>query len=310
MHRIVLCCATQRGYLFLKKLIEIYPDNEIYVFSFREESCEPPFFDDTRELISANGGQFIEATQLNCDKLISFWKHTPIDLMLVVSWRYMIPASIYSRPRLGTYVFHNSLLPKYRGFSPTVWAVINGEKQTGVTLFEIAKDVDAGDIIDQVSVSIRLDDTISNIMDRMTMSYLHILQKNFRGLIDGTVYKYPQDHTKATYTCKRLVSDNKIDWALPSNRIYNFIRAITAPYPGAYSYLKGKKIIIWAAKLLPDFPSYAGRVAGRIVQVIPNIGSVILTGNGALLLTEVQVDGGDIVCASDVLRSLSHTLEE
>lgn len=309
MCRIVLLCATRRGYLFLEKLIEILPDSEKYVFSFREEPGEPPFFDDIRELITANGGQFFEAKQLDNDKMLSFWEHTPIDLMLVVSWRYMIPVSIYSKPRLGTFVFHDSLLPKYRGFSPTVWAIINGEEQTGVTLFEIAEEVDAGDIIDQESVPIRLDDTISNIMERVTKSYLNILERNIRGLIDGTANKYPQDHSQATYTCKRLIGDNKIDWTWPSIRIYNFIRAITSPYTGAYSYLKGKKITIWAAKCLPAFHSYTGSIPGRIVQVIPDIGSIVLTGNGALLLTEVQIEGGDIVCASDVLNSLRHTLK-
>jgi methionyl-tRNA formyltransferase len=310
MDRIVLLCATRRGYLFLKKLIEIFPDSEKYVFSFREEPGEPLFFDDVRKLIAANGGQFFEAKQLDSDKMVSFWEHTPIDLMLVVSWRYMIPATIYSKPLLGTYVFHDSLLPKYRGFSPTVWAVINGEEQTGVTLFEIAEEVDAGDIIDQESVPLQLDDTISNIIERVTMSYLHILEKNFRGLIDGTAKKYPQDHSQATFTCKRLIDDNKINWTWPSDRIYNFIRALTVPYAGAYSYLNGKKITIWAAKRLPDFRSYAGSIPGRIVQVIPHTGSIVLTGNGALLLTEVQVDGGDIVCGSDVLNSLKHTLKE
>jgi len=308
MNRIVLLCATRRGYFFLKKLIEISPDSEKYVFSFREEPGEPLFFDDIRKLIIANGGQFFEAKQLDSDKMVSFWEHTLIDLMLVVSWRYMIPASIYSRSRLGTYVFHDSLLPKYRGFSPAVWAVINGEEKTGITLFEIAEDVDAGDIIDQESVPIQLDDTISDVMERVTMSYLHILEKNFRGLIGGTVKKIPQDHSQATFTCKRLKSDNKINWTWPSDRIYNFIRALAAPYPGAYSYLNGKKITIWTAKRLPDFHSYAGSIPGRLVQIIPNTGSVILTGDGALLLTEIQIDRGDIVCASDVLKSLRCTL--
>lgn len=308
MHRILLLCATQRGYLFLEKLIEISPDSEIYVFSFREEPNEPLFFDDIRELTLANGGQFFETKRFCCDSMVSFWEHTPVDLMLVVSWRYMIPAEIYTKPNFGTYVFHDSLLPKYRGFSPTVWAMINGEKQTGVTVFRITEEVDAGDIIDQEIVPIGCDDTIADVMERMTMSYLHLLENNFNALIDGSADAYPQDHSQATYTCKRIADDNKIDWTWPTDRIYDFIRALTSPYTGAYSYLGGKKITIWAAKRLPDFKSYVGSIPGRIVQIIHNTGSIILTVDGALLLTEVQVAGGDIICASEVLKSLEITL--
>jgi methionyl-tRNA formyltransferase len=306
--RIVLPCATRRGYLFLEKLAELRPDIELVVFSFQEDPWEPPFRDGIRDLTLSHGGQFFETRRLDSPSLASFWETTPVDLMMVVSWRYLIPASIYRRPRLGTFVFHDSLLPAYRGFSPSLWAIINGEDHTGATLFEIADAVDSGDIVDQERVPIGSDDTISNVMERVTQAYLTLLERNLNGLLDGCAPRFPQDHSKATFTCKRLPEDNLIDWTQPSERIYNLIRAVTAPYPGAYTYLDGKKLIVWSAQRLPDYPLYIGRVPGRVVEIRPGVGTVVLTGDGALLLTNVQPEGQDAAGAADVLNRITHTL--
>jgi methionyl-tRNA formyltransferase len=307
MH-IVLLCATRRGYLFLKRLIELLPRVDLTVFSFREEPWEPPFLDDIRELTLASGGQFFESRQVASQRWSWFWESTKVDLMFLVNWRYIIPSSVYLRPRLGTFAFHDSLLPEYRGFSPTVWAIINGEDHTGVTLFKINDEVDAGDIVDQERVPIGPDDTIAVVMERVTQTYLDLLERNLDDLIKGTARLYPQDHSRATYTCKRLPEDNQIDWTASSESIYNLIRAVSAPYPGAYTYLSGRKMRVWSARRVTNVPRYVGRVPGRVIEVRPGEGAVVLTGDGALLLTQVQMEGGQIVCAADVLNSLSLTL--
>jgi methionyl-tRNA formyltransferase len=306
--RIAVPCATRRGYLFIQRLTELRPESHLSVFSFPEEAWEPPFRDDIRALTLSRNGQFVEARRLDSPSLASWWEATPVDLMLTVNWRYLIPASIYKRPRLGTFVFHDSLLPTYRGFSPTVWAIINGEDHTGVTLFEITDAVDAGDIVGQVRVPIGPDDTIAEVMGRVTQAYLDLLTGNLDRLLEGTAPRIPQDHSRATFTCKRLPEDNRIDWTQTSERIYNLIRAVSAPYPGAYTYLDGKKLIVWTAQRLPDFPCYVGRVPGRVVELYPGVGTVVLTGDGGLLLTRVQLESQDSVCAADVLNRLTHTL--
>lgn len=306
--RIVLLCATKRGYLFLKKLIDLRPQSELIVFSFREESWEPPFLDNIRDLTLFSGGQFHEARQVGNERYRSFWESTPIDIIFVVSWRYMIRAEIYRRPRLGTFVFHDSLLPEYRGFAPTVWAIINGEDHTGVTLFRITEEVDAGDIVDQERIPIDADDTVAAVMDRVTQTYLVILERNLDRLLNGNVLCRPQDNSRATYTCKRTPEDNRIDWTMSSEQIYNLIRAASAPYPGAYTYFSGKRIRVWAAQLIPDCYRYVGRIPGRVVEVRAGKGSVVLTGDGALLLTMVQLDGHKPRCAADLLNSITHTL--
>lgn len=302
--RIALLCATQRGKLLLDRLRELAPAAELVVASFREEPHEPPFLDEIRAAALRHGAVFREMKKADADP--AFW--AGLDLMLVACWRYRIPPSIYQRPRRGTFVFHDSLLPRYRGFAPTVWAIINGEAETGATLFRIAEGVDTGDIVAQERVPIGPDETIDQVMARVTEAYLRLLASNLQPLLDGTARATPQDPAQATYTCKRLPEDNRIDWARSTAQIHNLIRATTRPYPGAFTFLAGRKLTIWSARPVVPAVRYVGAVPGRVVEILPGQGSMVLTGDGQLLVRRVQLDGEPETEATQVLRRLSQTL--
>jgi len=306
--RIALLCATRRGLAVLKKLTDLVPDWDLAVFSFREEPGEPLFFEQIRECTLARKGSFFETRQLTAASLKPFWEDATVDLMLVVSWRFLIPMEVYKKPRLGAFVFHDSLLPAYRGFSPTVWSIINGEDHTGVTLFEIADGIDTGDIVDQERVEIASDETIASMVDRVTATYLRLLERNLPALIAGSAPRRKQDHSRSTYTCRRLPSDNQIDWHAPTKNIFDLVRAVGVPYAGAYTWLQGKKLTIWKAEMLPSQRNYIGRVPGRVVEVRPKTGAVVLTADGTILVTDVQLEGGAPVCAAEALNGLSLTL--
>lgn len=306
--RIALFCATRRGYRCLQKLHELAPDADLLVFSFHEDSWEPPFLEDIQQLAESLGAQFIESRQVGAQRWVDLWDSTPVDLMLAVSWRYMIPSQVYKGARLGAYVMHDSLLPAYRGFSPTVWAMINGEDYTGVTLLEMADDFDAGDIIDQTRVAIGPDDTIAALLERVTESYLNLLDNHLPDLLAGTVSATPQEHSRATYTAKLVPGDFEIDWHWSTERIYNLIRATTTPYAGAFTHFEGQKLYVWGAKLLDRPRQYVGRIPGRVAEIREGEGTVILTGDGLLLLTEVQIENGERLPAAQVLNRFSYTL--
>jgi methionyl-tRNA formyltransferase len=310
--RVAVLCATQRGIAFVKRLHALLQaeaaDAEVDVFSFREDDGEPLFFEALKHAAQSAGGNFYEARQVNAAHLETYWRDTPPDLLFMVSWRYLVPPHIYERAKLGAYVFHDSLLPAYRGFAPTVWAIINGEDHTGVTLFEAASRFDAGPIIAQRRVPIGPHDTIADVLPRVTESYLTVLAEQLPALLSGRVSRTPQDDSLATYTCRRLREDNRIDWTRPAAEIVNLVRAVTTPYPGAFTTHHGQRLLVWAVQSLPDYPRYAGMVAGRVVEVLPSIGSVVLTGDGALLVTDVQLEGEVRRNASEILTSLSHTL--
>jgi methionyl-tRNA formyltransferase len=254
------------------------------------------------------GAHFIETRNVADSALQVFWEAMPLDLMLCVSWRYLIPRSIYTRPRLGTYILHDSPLPQYRGFAPSVWAIVNGEDCTGATLFAAADKVDAGDIIDQREIPFGPDDTIAEVMEAVTKTYLSIIEESIPRILNGTATAKPQDQSQATFTCKRMPEDNLVDWTEPTMCIHNLIRGVTRPYPGAFTSLFGKRMIVWRARRLSAFPEYVGRVPGRVVQVQKGIGSVVLTGDSALLVTEVQSEGEEACRADLVLDRISLTL--
>lgn len=288
-------------------MIALIPGARLTVFSFREEPHEPPFLDAIAARALAAGGEFVEARQVGGTKLAGFWADTRPDLLLSVSWRYLVSAEIYLRARTAA-VFHDALLPAYRGFSPTVWAILNGEDHTGVTLFHMDAGTDDGDIIDQLRVPIGPEDTIAEVMDRVTDAYINILDRNATALLTSSASRIPQNHARATYTCKRLPEDNQIDWSAPTQVVYNLIRATTAPYPGAFTTLDGRRLTVWAAAKIVAPAQYIGRVAGRVVSIDPERGVTVLTGDGQLLLTQVQLDSESAAPAAKVVNRLSATL--
>jgi methionyl-tRNA formyltransferase len=308
MH-IVLFCATQRGYRFLQRIREIKPDIKMSVVCFREEAWEPPFFSDIRRLADDTEARFLEAKRIDSARWHTLFESEEVDLILAVNWRFLIPSSVYQSTNRGAFVFHDSLLPQYRGFSPTVWTIINGENQTGVTLFEMSEEVDAGDIVDQERVQIDSNDRIGVVMDRVTEAYLVLLERNLDNLLQGEAARRKQDESQATFTCKLLPDDCLINWRKSTREIYNLVRAYTWPYPGAYTRLDGCILRIWEAVPCDKGYSFVGRVPGRVVDTRIGEGAVVLTGDGALFLNQVQLHGGQVVSGDQVLTSLSMTLE-
>jgi methionyl-tRNA formyltransferase len=294
--------------LVLERLHALVPDANLIIFSFPEDPHEPPYLDDIRALAASIGAEFHEARQIGAARWRDYWERTAVDLLLTVNWRYMIPAAVYQRARLGAFVFHDSALPVYRGFSPTVWAMINGEAETGATLLEMAEAYDTGRIVGQRIIAMGPDATIAEVMEDVTSAYLDLLAAHLPDLLAGTAPLTAQDEGQTSYACKLLPDDLVIDWAWSSQRIYNLIRATTRPYPGAFTTLAGDRLTVWRAERLPGYPRFVGRVPGRVVEIREEVGSVVLTGDGALLLTEVERAGAGPARADTVLNRISHTL--
>jgi len=173
------------------------------------------------------------------------------DLIIVAGWHYLIASNILDMPGLGAIGLHASLLPEYRGGSPLVWQLINGEKNAGISLFYLESDggVDTGHIIGQESFSIEDDDTIKELLIKSEKSGIALLEKYLPLIEKGISPKIKQDESKATVYRQRVPSDGKINWDDSPTNIRNFIRAQTKPYPGAYTVIDGKKVIIWDADI-------------------------------------------------------------
>jgi len=173
------------------------------------------------------------------------------DVILVLGWYYMVPQSIRELAKWGAWGIHASLLPKYAGGAPLVWAIIEGEKETGVSLFKLSDGVDDGDLIEQKSFPIGPKDTIKTVYENATLASETILEIVLNNP-DKIIFK-PQDKSKIEVYPQRKPEDGEINWDWDVERIYNFIRAQSKPYPGAYSIINGKKVIIWDADIYEDF---------------------------------------------------------
>ena len=160
------------------------------------------------------------------------------------------------------------------------------------------------DIVDQIKVPIHIDVNISDVMKRVTQTYLYLLEKNINNIINGEINTINQDHSIASYTRKRLPSDNLIDWNLSTIEIYNFIRALSRPYPGAFTFINKTKLIIWQAKLVENSTEFIG-IPGCLVKITPGEGVIVNTGDGYIMVNEVQYKNKEPQCASLILNSLN-----
>ena len=173
------------------------------------------------------------------------------DVILVMGWYYMVPKKIREIANYGAWGIHASLLPNYAGGAPLVWAIIEGEKRTGVSLFKLSDGVDDGDIITQAEFPIEPNDTIKEVYDKATSASIEVLNDVFSRGIDQIEVKV-QDKTKIKVYPQRSPADGEIDWSWPSEKIRNFIRAQTKPYPGAWTIINDKKVILWDATIIEN----------------------------------------------------------
>jgi methionyl-tRNA formyltransferase len=210
------------------------------------------------------------------------------DLILSVYYRNMISEKILQLPRLGAFNLHGSLLPKYRGRAPINWAVLHGEPRIGMTLHRMVKRADAGAIVAQDGVDLAPRDTAGEAFAKVLPCARRVLAGSIDALLAGTAREFPQDEAQATYFGGRGPEDGRIDWTKTSAQIFNLVRAVTEPYPGAFTEVDGSRLMLWWAE--PDAPEARGRRGppGEILSVLP---LVVATGDGALKFTRTEWRG-------------------
>jgi len=305
--KIVILAAAERGRRCLQSLLDcVDAQDSVTVFTFPEEPWEPNFVQDIKEISRAHNIDFFLTKRVHDGKFQDFWKDG-CDIIFVVGWRYIIPFEIYSLARIGCYVFHDSYLPKYRGFGPTVWSVKNGESQTGTSLFKISEKIDEGPILFRKKIIIESSDYISDVMEKVTKENEALIQKAYKSLVSGKVVLTEQDHKQATYTCKNMPDDFKIDWSNDTVDILNLIRSYSNPYPGAFTTLNGQKISVFKAKIEKSRP-YIGYIPGRIESRNQDGAATVFCGDGGVLrLEKIAVNGELVASPSSVIKSIGDT---
>jgi methionyl-tRNA formyltransferase len=296
--RIAFFGATDLGLQCCRALVElglsvvgIFTLPPEFSISWSERPVTNAQHADFRPIASQYGSQLQVVTgskDPSYARLLKAWRP---DLIFVVGWYFLLPRSIRRMAPLGAVGIHASLLPRYRGGAPLVWAMINGEARAGVSLFYLGDGVDDGDIVGQKDFAINPSDDIGDVLRHATDASVSVVRQYAPRLISATAPRAPQDSELATIMPQRQPEDGEINWrAMTARQAYDWIRAQTHPYPGAFTSVKGKRVTVWRA----SSPSLSPRdMAPGAVDLSSSPGEVLVgcADGRTLAIEEVSVDG-------------------
>jgi len=247
-------------------------------------------------LCAAYGVPLYQIANVNDDESLRLLKKLSLDLVFVIGWSQIVRLEALKLAKVGMIGAHASLLPHNRGRAPINWSLIKGERQTGNSLIWLAEGVDAGDIIDQMAIPVTPYDTCASLYEKVAETNREMILGVLPKILAGERPGRPQSHNGTSVLPGRKPADGLLRWSLASQEIYNFVRALTRPYPGAFSWLNGQRWLIWQCSLLPAFGSIdavPGQVIGPVFSPIPGAcGQMVACGTGAVTLLEVEDDKG------------------
>ena len=229
------------------------------------------------------------------------------DVQIVVAFR-MLPEVVWNMPPMGTINLHGSLLPQYRGAAPINWAIINGEKETGVTTFKLKHEIDTGDILMQESFAIGENDTAGEVHDKMKEIGAGVLLQTIRGIADDSLNEKPQlstiNHQLSTlnHAPKIFTETCTIDWNKSVDDVYNLIRGLS-PYPTAFTFLAGKKLKIYKGDKVTTLPA----IPPGEFETDKKTFLQFACNNGYIAIKELQLEGKKKMNVADFLRGYKWT---
>jgi UDP-4-amino-4-deoxy-L-arabinose formyltransferase/UDP-glucuronic acid dehydrogenase (UDP-4-keto-hexauronic acid decarboxylating) len=269
------------------------------VFTHKDDPGENIWFDSVAELAASRNIPVFAPEDINHPLWISKIREIGPDILFSFYYRNMVGPSVLDIPHAGCLNLHGSLLPKYRGRCPVNWALINGEKETGVTLHYMTPRPDDGDIVCRKKVGISDDDTAKSLYTKMANAASGMLDEILPRIKDGTAPREPQDHSRASYFGGRRPEDGEIDWNKTASDVRNLVRAVTRPYPGAFSYAGVRKCLFW---MVTETPGNAREACpGAVLSKDPLI---IACREGAVRVDFGQTEGGVYMSGSQLAENL------
>ncbi|GGG36580.1 methionyl-tRNA formyltransferase [Bizionia arctica] len=220
-------------------------------------------------------------------KGFSFIKNFKTDVIASINYLFLIEEDIINHSNLLTFNIHGSLLPKYRGRTPHVWAIINGETKAGVTGHIIDVGCDTGKIIHQIEIPININDTGAIMLEKYAQEYYPLVNKVLNDAATNRLNLIEQNELEATYFGKRTPEDGEIDWNWNKEYIRNWVRAQANPYPGAFTFYKNQKVIIDKISISESIITEK-QANGEIIQIEPHV--IIKTKNGAVQLDTIRTE--------------------
>ena len=254
-------------------------------------------FSAVKKFTLENNLPVLQPENLKDEAFISEIKKLNPDLIVVIAFR-ILPKEVFTIPKLGTFNLHASLLPKYRGAAPINWALINGEKETGVTTFFLQEKVDTGNIIIQKKINIDDEDNAGTLHDKLSALGTEVVIDTIKMIEEGNINPLKQDETLVTKAPKIFKEDCVINWNTPVTHLHNFIRGLS-PFPVAFTHLDNKIVKIYKSKL-SELP--VQNSPGDII--IRNKELFVATKDYMLQILELQVEGKKRISAKDFIIGL------
>jgi methionyl-tRNA formyltransferase len=279
--KLVVCAYHNVGYRCIEELLRQGAEISL-IFTHEDSPTEQIWFESVRALADRNCIPW-RTSDINEPENVALLREIAPDFLLSFYYRNMIKLQVLAIPNQAALNLHGSYLPRYRGRVPVNWAVINGETETGATLHHMVEKPDAGDIVDREKVAIEFTDTALDVFNKVTGAAVTVIRRAWPLLAAGTAPRIPMDLKAGSYYGGRKPGDGLIDWTKPAVQIYNLIRGVTHPYPGAFTYLDGRKVIVWSA-----WPVEGSGDPGNVVSLDPLL---VGTGDGLLEIRSLQVEG-------------------
>lgn len=284
--RVVLFGYQTWGHSLLQTLLDSRHDVVLVVtHPDGEDAYEAIWKDSVAELAAEHDLPLLYREKAVDDELVERLQAVDADVIVATNWRTWIAPKVFDAPRLGTLNTHDALLPRYGGFAPLNWALINGEAEVGVTAHVMDAQLDCGPIVGQARVRVEPSDTTATLFHKTLTAWGPLTLDALDRLESGSGERIPQDPEQATFFHKRAEEDNRIDWSWPAGDLVNLVRAQTDPYPNAFSHYGAERIGLLEASVSRK---RCGGTAGRIFFV--------------------EDDGVAIVCGPDAHRGGNHGL--
>ncbi|MCD8045960.1 MAG: methionyl-tRNA formyltransferase [Clostridiales bacterium] len=257
-------------------------------------------FSPVKETALAHGIEIYQPRRVREPDCVEYLRTFQADIIVVVAFGQILPKEILEMPRYGCINVHASLLPKYRGAAPIQWAVINGEKVSGVTTIRMDEGLDTGDMILREEVVLDEKETGGSLFDKLSTVGASLCVKTLQAIGDGTAVYTPQEHSLATKVGMISKQFGRIDWTQPALQLERLVRGLN-PWPSAYTTLNGKIFKIWDADILSENEDAA---PGAVTKVTKDA-VYVQTGDGILILREIQLEGKKRMPCVDFLRGYS-----
>lgn len=236
------------------------------VFTHADDPKENTFYGSVAQLCARKGITVHAPDDANHPLWVERIAKLKADYLFSFYYRNLLSEALLATASKDAYNLHGSLLPAYRGRAPANWVLVNGESVTGVTLHRMVKRADAGAIVAQQQVAIERQDSALSLHGKLREAATTLLRDTLPLLIQGKTTETPQDESKASVYGRRTAADGKLDWKLPAEQLFNLVRAVTQPYPGAFCAVGEHKLIVWSAEVVKG---NEGQAPGRVISVEP-----------------------------------------